>query len=84
MIHQPQTEHDVEAAELPQVDVEDVALYEPVAAGVDLVDLEDQPGLIYVHLSAIDGDQVITTVLKGQQRPVAGVAAQIEHTLAFE
>jgi hypothetical protein len=84
VIHQSQTENDVEVAELAEVEAENILRQEAVTACIYLLDLEDEVGLIYVHLSSINAQNEVGAVLYGAERPESGVAAEIQNSLARE
>jgi hypothetical protein len=82
VIEQAQAEHHV-VAPLDRVP-EEIALLEAIARAVQALGFKDEVGLLDVHLAGVDAQDEVGVRLGREQRPVAGVAAQIEHSAAAQ
>ncbi len=82
MIEQAQAEHHV-VASLDRVR-EEIALLEAIARAVHALGFKDEVGLLDVHLARVDAQDEVGVRLGREQRPVVGVAAQIEHSAAAQ
>ena len=79
VVEQPQAQDHVEAANGGRIEVVDVARPELETLGVDLFHLEHKLGLLDEHPLVVDAQNEIAARLQGEQGPVPGVAAEIEH-----
>jgi hypothetical protein len=82
VVHQPQAHDHIET--FCKRVLEDVALLEAVARGIDALGLEHEARLIELALTSINAQQEVRSGVHRIGRPIAGVAAQVEHAMAFE